>query len=699
MTDFARFGVELIDSVSAPAHRAADALEEIEKRLHHTQSLAALTNQEIAALGAARGFEIVGHAASGFASTMDGVVSSAVHRAAEGAWELTEGVVHMAMAADASKRAMGTLLGGGEGAGEQMFSRTIELAKELGMTVEGSTHAMQKMLAMQFAPDQAEKFVKLTADLKSVGVTAEATERVLLDIAHIKGIDKLNSRELMTFGMAGVNTHMIMEEVAKGMGLKDVKAAYEAMHKGQVTGDIALPAFERAIMRKVHEEAPGEAGAKFAHTSLQGVWTQLQNAPEFLFLKISQSLDKLVPKLDHVVGQIVKFIDGIDTNKLANMVGHIVDVLIQAVPLALKFVDGFMSGLPEITKEFGDLGLSANNLDDARKLGEDFANLLGRIVHYLGEAAKLVKQLSSDWGIGILATIYTGSKAIGALSTIGQLMLLFGGGRGGGGGGLGGAAAGALGSGAGGASMAVGKDAFMRALAASGEGALPGVGVAGASAGVAGAEGAGAAAVSGELAAGILGGAGVAAFGGFALAVGIFAAAAYALANQVQAQDEQVRPSNLLGPVGARASAGLTDFDRAVDKEIAEREAAAASAQEYWDKYKRDNAPTALDTSIEHLLSGRSAGLPEHPADATSRPANRGDRPEPRLAVDRFDMRPTQVDQKFEFNIMVDAGKGLADKEAASQVGQDIAEVVSRQVRKHFADMAIHGAGGDSSGG
>lgn len=461
MTDFATFGIELVDQVSKPATRAADALERMEKQMGGVGSGVDRMQGQLKGLMHSRAFEIIADKANHLAGALEGVFMRGVHTAVGLVEKLVHGTIEMATFADASKRAMSALTGS-DAMGQAAFERTIVLANDLGLNIEMATHAMQKMLAMQFTAGEGEKFIKLTSDLRAVGVQADSVERILMDIAHIKATGFLNGRELQTFAMAGVSTALIMKEVGVELSKKfggaprTVEQAYEAMRKKQVTSEMTFAALERAIMAKTHEHSIGEAGAKFAGGTLQGLFEQLKNAPTNMLLRVSQITSDMVPKLSAAVRSMKSFIDNLDTAKIAKFVDGIVDVLLKAVPLAMEFAKGFMDGFKDISTAFGKFGVEADSLKTAHDLGRLFADTLGKILEILTSVANLLKPLMNDTGAWLLGGVYLATRLGGALSTVASILNLFGVGGAAraaaglagaaGGGGAGGAAAGAAGA-------------------------------------------------------------------------------------------------------------------------------------------------------------------------------------------------------------------------------------------------------------
>jgi len=387
--DAAEFVVSMIDRVSGPAHKASQAVDDLNKQLKKTGTIGVkftgqgpvpdvikrLNRQRLGTFAKSRVFSPIGTAV---ADGVDNALASLTHLAKYGAIALgaagvavagfaVKSTVHMGMFAESTRMAFG-LLTGDQAIGEKTFQRTIELSRQLGMDLETTAHAMQKFLAQQFSPPDAEKWLKLGADLRAVGVDANQLNRVFLDIAHVQATGKLNQRNLNMFANAGVSAQLILEEAAKIKGT-NIEGIHALMKSGKLTSDIALPALQNAIMRKVHEGAAGEAGTKFANTTLTGLIGQLKNAPNLFFLRMAEGAKGAIGKLKPLVDSIMKAIDSIRGDSFVRFIETSLDIATKLVPLALEFAKGFGEGFDTIVDAIKEIDPAKASMQTAHDLG------------------------------------------------------------------------------------------------------------------------------------------------------------------------------------------------------------------------------------------------------------------------------------------------------------------------------------------
>lgn len=537
MEDAASWTVRMIDQVTGPAHKAAQAVDDLNKQLKKTGSIGVkftgegavpdvikrINRQRLATFAKSRIATPLGEAvASGVDSALASLTSFAKYGAiALGAAGVAvagfavKSTVHFAKFAESSRLAFG-LLTGDQAIGERVFQRTIELSKQLGMDLEETQHAMQKFLAQQFSPPDAEKWLKLGADLRAVGVDANQLNRVFLDIAHVQATGKLNQRNLNMFANAGVSAQLILEEAAKIKGT-DVHGIHALMQKGQLTSDIALPALQRAIMRKVHENEAGQAGTKFANETLSGLLDQLKNAPNLFFLRMAEGARGAVGKLKPLVDSVMKAIDSISGDSFVRFIETSLEIATKLVPLAMEFAKGFGEGFDTIVDALKEIDPAKASMQTAHNLGLAIADAFKLVLKTLKAVADMMIWLDQHRGIATAIGVALGVTRVAGAGLVGKGLMAGGGLLVKGAGALGGAAVSGIGS----------------ALLGGAGAATAGSTAAAVGAGAAGAAGAGTAAAAGVgttgaavLATG-LGTAGALAAGGALIGVGAAAAGYY----------------------------------------------------------------------------------------------------------------------------------------------------------------------------
>jgi hypothetical protein len=444
VSDAASYVVELIDKVSGPSFRASQAVDKLNKQLKKTGTIGTkftgagpvpdvvkrLNRKALGTFAKAKVFNPLG---SAMASGIDGALSSLTSFAKYGVVAIgsfgvavagfaVKSTVHMAMFAEKTRMAFG-LLTGNKAIGEQVFTRTVQLSRELGLDVEETAHSMQKLLAMQFSPPDAEKWVKLGSDLRSVGVEGSAIQRVMLDIAHVKATGKLSQRNVNMFANAGVSAQLLMEEVGKAMGTNEA-GAIAAMHKGKVTSAIALPALEKAIMRKTHEHAAGEAGTGFANKTLTGLIDQLKNAPSLFFLKMADKAQGAIGKLKPLVDAVMKAIDNIQGDTFVRFIGTALDMVTKMVPLAMEFAQGFGDGFSSIVDAMNEIDPAKASMQTARDLGHAIADGFGVALKVLKEIADMLIWFDKHRDVAAATAGALGVTRLLGAGTVGKGLLL-----------------------------------------------------------------------------------------------------------------------------------------------------------------------------------------------------------------------------------------------------------------------------------
>jgi tape measure domain-containing protein len=440
MSDAAEFIVSMIDRVSGPAHKASQAVDDLNKQLKKTGTIGVkftgqgpvpdvikrLNRQRLGTFAKSRIGAPIGEAIAG---GVDSALSSLTHLATYGAAALgaagvavagfaVKGTVHMAMFAETTRQAFG-LLTGDKAIGERVFTRTIELSRQLGTDLETTAHQMQKLLAQQFSPADAEKWIKLGADLRAVGVTEPGVDRVMLDIAHVKATGKLNQRNLNQFANAGVSSQLILEEIAKAKGT-NIEGVHKLMQKGQLTSDVALPAIQAAILRKTHTTEAGQAGGQFAQTTLTGLVGQLKNAPNLFFMRMADAAQGAIGKLKPLVDSIMKAIDSINGDSFVRFIETALDMTTKLVPLALEFAKGFGEGFDTIVDAMKEIDPAKASMQTAHDLGLAIADAFKLVLKTLKEVADMLIWLDQHRGIATAIGVALGATRVLGAATVGK---------------------------------------------------------------------------------------------------------------------------------------------------------------------------------------------------------------------------------------------------------------------------------------
>lgn len=315
---------------------------------------------------------------------------------------LVKNTVQMATFKENSMIAFTSLTGSADTA-NQAWETTLNLSRNLGMGVEDVAGSMKHLLAMQFKLGEAEELVKLSSDLTSVTGDAHSAERALVAMTQIKAKGKLQAEELTgQLAEAGVSTTLVYDELRKQLGGDKKNSDIIAMiTAGKIDSDMALTAIKGAIMHKTHSETAGAAGSKMVSSTLSGLWTQLKNAPQFMFIKLADAVKSNLDKLRPLVQRVTAAIDGIQGDQMTRFVGNVLDFMSKLVPLAMEFAAGFGEGFSAINDAMGEVDPAKASMQTARDLGLALAKAFETAFKAIKMVADLVLWLDEHRGVAV----------------------------------------------------------------------------------------------------------------------------------------------------------------------------------------------------------------------------------------------------------------------------------------------------------
>lgn len=383
MADAASFVVSLIDRVTGPARNAMRAVKQL-KDAQSSVGRASAAGQVPGLPGKSKAgaFESFQKKAGGAYDSVLDKAQSFAKWTAIGAGVLGAGVgaaivkntVQMAMFQDTAITAFRSLTGSVSG-GQAAWQSSLTLSKELGMGVEETANSMKHLLAMQFTLPQAQEMIRMSADLKAVTGDAHSAERALTAITQIKAKGRLQAEELVgQLAEAGVSTTLVYQELQKSMNLKSPAEVQKAITAGKVDADTGIAAIKAAIGHKTHSDKAGQAGAAWAGSTYAGLVTQLKNAPQFLWVKLGEAVEKNLERFKPLVEKIIGAIDNIQGDQMARFVGNVLQFVERLVPLGLAFAQGFGEGFGAMNDALGALDPSQASLETAKEMGKSMAH-------------------------------------------------------------------------------------------------------------------------------------------------------------------------------------------------------------------------------------------------------------------------------------------------------------------------------------
>ncbi|HMJ52400.1 MAG TPA: tape measure protein [Polyangiaceae bacterium] len=207
--------------------------------------------------------------------------------------------IHMAAFAQKSILAL-TQLTGNAGTAAREFDEVRKISGRFGLDVEETQKSFQKLLAAQFSIGQAKDLIKMGADLQVVTGEAESAQRALLTLSQIKAKGKLQGEELMQLQEAGVSQGLILEALEKALG-KDRAEVQKMLSGGKIDAETGVAAIIEAIKHKVGEHELGEAGAKFADTTLAGFQGRMKAGMQNAMIDIGTRIEPAIVRITQLI--------------------------------------------------------------------------------------------------------------------------------------------------------------------------------------------------------------------------------------------------------------------------------------------------------------------------------------------------------------------------------------------------------------
>lgn len=345
--DDLEFGFELVDEASSPAGKIHASLERIERDLKELDRASGKHmggfggNMSAAGVGTVALGNVVADVGLKVASTLGKMALAAGEFAARSALELGKASVAAVAFREKSELALSMLRHGESGA--LQFERIKDIALELGTPLEDTVKGFQKLAAMQFSQGQAETFFKRMQDLRAVGAGADETARALLAVTQIKATGKLQGDELLQLADAGVSVELVMQELAKATG-KSVEEVAKLKEAGKISADLALDAIDKAIGKKTGAAVAGDAGKKFADSTITGMSDRLSNIGGILLDDIGKELKPALLELRPLLTDAFAAVRSDDfkafLRTVGNAVGLVVKGLLELKPVAAEIFGG-----------------------------------------------------------------------------------------------------------------------------------------------------------------------------------------------------------------------------------------------------------------------------------------------------------------------------------------------------------------------
>lgn len=321
-------------------------------------------------------------------------------------WRFGEAAAEMAMHSQTARSAIQQLLHGGTAAeAASEFNDIRRMSEELGLSVEGTTESFQALLRMQFKPEIAKDIIKMGADLQAVGVNAEEVQGVITAMSQIKAKGRLQSEELMQLQERGVSGELVQDALMKRLGISDKRIYQQKLQGGQISSDVALGAIQDAIMKKTGESALGEAGSRYASTTIAGQMNVMKAQWSNLLIDAG---DAMMPGLTRITKSVGSIFDQLSSSPA---VQHLGASLLAAFE---RFSVWLETNWPSI----------AATAESMFELLADGVDILLEGLDWLNENSEMVT--TTLYGLGIVLGAVVAVVAVGAALILGPMLIALG---------------------------------------------------------------------------------------------------------------------------------------------------------------------------------------------------------------------------------------------------------------------------------
>jgi tape measure domain-containing protein len=421
MTDESLFTVKLRDQVSGPARKAKRSIDSLSKSTTRADRAARKTGRGSRSRGGSSARS--GSARSGSDGSGGGMLGSVVGGnliagAVAGVARLGLGIAaaagSMVTFGQNSRLAMDSLAKHGD-TGLELMTLSSTLAKKFGMDLMDTTHGMQKLLAAQFNPELATDIIKMSADLRAIGGSAEDAQGAIRAITQIKGTGILQGDELNQLANAGVSIDLIRQEMGKLMGGKSNLEVLKAQEAGKIDADTAITGILNAVMRKTGEKKLGEAGERFANTTIDGIMGRFQAFGQDAGMKL---LEQVAAPLTRMAGSALdRFMTFLGSEEGKKSINDLADAIGRAATFGGELVQAFGGSFSETFGKISDGGSTmmgafsddnagvakSNLISMAKSIGELTALAVGFGVAFAGAAGVVGLFTNAVWS-GIKAS-------------------------------------------------------------------------------------------------------------------------------------------------------------------------------------------------------------------------------------------------------------------------------------------------------
>jgi tape measure domain-containing protein len=260
---------------------------------------------------------------------MGNLIARGLEAGVRGVFALGAGMLETADHIGKSRAALTAMMGSSEASNAAIESAT-KLARIYGFSIADTIDEVKKFTGLGFNQLESDALVKLVGDMQALGLNAEATKRVLVQLGQIQSKGKLQGDELRVLAENGVSVGKIYDALGRRLG-KTRAEILKMQAAGQLKSGDTLNAIAESVVQTGGHKKLGEVGAEKVNASVGGIWNQIGTQFEEQF---RAAVEKAEPRLVAALTKLKDSLAGVD------IAGAFQDVatILGAVASTLAFV-------------------------------------------------------------------------------------------------------------------------------------------------------------------------------------------------------------------------------------------------------------------------------------------------------------------------------------------------------------------------
>lgn len=288
--------------------------------------------------------------------------------------------------------------------GAKLLEHSKGLAVEFGQDVVETTGSFKKLLAGGFNPKLATDVIKMGADMRFLGSSAEEVKGAVRAITQIKAAGRLQGDELNQLAEAGIGASTVYEALGKRLG-KTVPEVMKLKEAGKIDSSTAILSILDAVKATTGEKELGDVGRDWANHSIDGMTSRIKAKGQNVMAALG---DRLAPTLQRLAGGALDRVDAFLANpksdalimQIGNTFDIMGDVAAKALPLVATFLEAFGSRGGDLLVGFNAAldGLGSGNGTAAAETVAKLGRGLADIVAFAGLATAGVTALAGAIG-------------------------------------------------------------------------------------------------------------------------------------------------------------------------------------------------------------------------------------------------------------------------------------------------------------